>query len=444
MGPRRLDAVLERLALLVDWERRDRDASMRRGIEAVADLLERLESPHRRFRAVHVAGTKGKGTTAALVAAGLRRAKVRTGLYTSPHVDRIHERIKIDGEDVGDEALAAALERALEARARALEDGGPAASSTWFDVVTAAAFLVFAEAGVDWAVVECGLGGRLDSTNVVAADVCVVTNVDLEHTAVLGSTRAAIAREKGGILKRGTTLVTGVVPDPSLAPADDPSAILPADDPAAILEAIAEALRAPVIRPPAIAPTMLGRNVDLAGLVLDELGARGIRDAGGWPLSRRLLDEATIADARLPGRLEKHRVRGIPVVIDGAHVASSVEMVLDELSSDPELPKGARALPVVVLALGRDKNRREILKVLAGRTDRLLCTTVPSGPLSAAETLAAEAHLAGLGAETAADPRDAFARALELAADGRWVLVLGSFYLAGAVRAFLRAESPTP
>ena len=185
---------------------------------------------------------------------------------------------------------------------------------------------------------------------------------------------------------------------------------------------------------------MIGRNLDLAGLVLDELGARGVRDAEGWPVSRRLLDERTVGEARLPGRLEKRRAGRVPVVLDAAHVASSVRMVLDELSTDPEL----QGPPVVLLALGRDKNARDILKVLAGRTDRVVCTTVSSGPLSAAETLAAEAKHAGLGAETAADPRDAFVRALELAADGRWVLVLGSFYLAGAVRAFLRAEPHTP
>ena len=430
MRHRRLGAALERLDALVDWERRDRDASMRRGIEPAADLLERLGSPHGRFRSVHVAGTKGKGTTSALVAAGLLRAGIRTALYTSPHVDRVHERIRIAGEDVDDETLAAALERALDARSRAVAEGSPAAQSTWFDVLTASAFAIFAEKDVPWAVVECGLGGRLDSTNVLAADVCVVTNVDLEHTAVLGTTRIAIAREKGGILKRGATLVTGVLPDPTLG----------ADDPAPVLDGIARELRCPVLRPASLAPTMLGRDVDLAGLVLDELGARGVNGADGWPVGRGLLSAATIDTARLPGRLEKHRVGRIPLVIDGAHVASSVRMVLDELCSDPEL----QGPPVVLLALGRDKNAREILKVLAERTDRVLCTTVSSGPLLAAHTLAAEAKQAGLGAETAADPRDAYARALESAADGRWVLVLGSFYLAGAVRALLRAESPTP
>jgi dihydrofolate synthase/folylpolyglutamate synthase len=428
MTDRRLESALARLDALVDWERRDRDAAMRRGLDPIADVLERLGNPERRFRAVHVAGTKGKGTTSALVAAALARAGKTTGLYTSPHVDRIHERIRIDGRDVGGDALASALERALEARERAVEEGTSGAAATWFDLVTAAAFLVFAEGGVEWAVVECGLGGRLDSTNVVAGEVCVVTNIDLEHTAVLGSTRDAISREKGGILKRGSTLVTGVVRGPQSG-ADD--------DSARVLDGIAHELRCPVLRPAALAPTMLGRNLDLARIVLDELGARGVRDRQGWPVGQALLAPATVEAARLPARLEKRRHLGVPLVLDGAHVPSSVEMALRELASDPDLA----GPPVVLLALGRDKNAREILKVLSARTDRVLCTTVASGPLATAETLAAEALRAGLGAETAADPGEAFARALRLATDRRWVLVIGSFYLAGAVRRAIRTES---
>jgi dihydrofolate synthase/folylpolyglutamate synthase len=421
--------VLGLLDALVNWERRDRDASMRRGIEPAADVLDRLGAPTRRFRAVHVAGTKGKGSTSSLIAAALTRAGLRVGLYTSPHVDRIHERIRVDGLDVDDAVLAAALERALEAREKAVAEGSPGNESTWFDLVTAAAFTVFAEAEVDWAIVECGIGGRLDSTNVVHGEVCVVTNIDLEHTAVLGNSLAAIAREKGGILKRASTLVTGVFPDPTLAPEEDP---------ARVLDALARELHCPVLRPTALAPTMLGRNLDLARLVLDELGARQVRDLEGWPVGGRLLDAATVAAARLPGRMERRRAGRVPVVVDAAHVPSSVRKVLEELSADPDL----HGPPVVVVALGRDKNAREIFKILAGRTDTVLCTTVPSGPLSAAEVLVEEAQCVGLGAETAADPRAAYARALELAEDGRWVLVIGSFYLAGAIRRETSVEPP--
>src|SRR5262249_4531926 len=137
MSHRRLDQALARLDALVDWERRDRDASMRRGLEPIADVLERMGAPERRFRAVHVAGTKGKGTTSALVAAALSKAGLRTGLYTSPHVDRIQERIRIDGLDVADDALAAALERALAAREAAVAEGTSGSAATWFDLATA-------------------------------------------------------------------------------------------------------------------------------------------------------------------------------------------------------------------------------------------------------------------------------------------------------------------
>ena len=120
MPESRLETALARLDALVDWERRDRSAGMRRGLEPVVDVLERLGGPHLGWRAVHVAGTKGKGTTSALVAAGLRRAGLSIGLYTSPHVSRIHERVQIDGQDVSDAVLSGAIERALAAREAAI------------------------------------------------------------------------------------------------------------------------------------------------------------------------------------------------------------------------------------------------------------------------------------------------------------------------------------
>jgi dihydrofolate synthase / folylpolyglutamate synthase len=450
----RLERALLRLNALVNWERRDKDARMRRGLEPIQDILRRLGHPEREWRAVHVAGTKGKGTTSSLVASALARSGVHVGLYTSPHVSRIHERIRIDGRDVDDGAFACALESSLAAREEAIaqrerlsatigiasdvceqthearapdSDGSSAdgAEATWFDLMTAAAFLVFAEARVEWAVVECGLGGRLDSTNAVDGEVCVITNIDLEHTAVLGSTRAEIAREKAGIVKSGSTVVTGVAID---------------DEAGRVIQSMADRAGSTVLRPQGLASTMLGRDVDLARLVLDELGRRGAKMRAGKPFSRAMLDERAIEAARLPARSEKLWADGTRVVLDGAHVASSVKMVLDELARDPEL--GRR--PTAVLALGRDKDVCAILKTLVGRVDRLVCTTAATGPLMSAENLANEAARAGIEAETAPDPSRAFARALDLAQPEGWVLVIGSFYLAGALRSHLHTEPPSP
>jgi dihydrofolate synthase/folylpolyglutamate synthase len=397
---------------------------MRGGIDPVVDLLRRLGDPHQRFRAVHVTGTKGKGTTCALVAEALVSAGIKTGLYTSPHVERVNERVRIDGVPVGDAMLAGALERAFEARSAAAREDTAGDEATWFDLITAAAFVVFAEAGCEWVVVECGIGGRLDSTNAVFGEVCVVTNVDLEHVNVLGRTRAEIAREKGGIVKRGSTLVTTLWPDPRRGTADDPGSVL---------EGIAYSLDVPILRPTHVSGTMHERNADVARLVLDELGRRGVKTCGGRVLDHAALDEGVSERARLPGRLEIRRAGHIPVVIDGAHVASSVTLVLEELSHVRDL----RGAPVVILALGRDKDAPAILKALHGHADRLVCTTVAHGPLRAVDTLVEEAQRAGFAAETAAEPRIALDKALRLARNDGWILVIGSFYLAGAVRPLL-------
>jgi dihydrofolate synthase/folylpolyglutamate synthase len=433
MSDPRLTQAISALDVLVDWERRDR-RGMRVGLAPMVDLMARLGEPHTRFRAVHVTGTKGKGTTAALVAEALRRAGLRTGLYTSPHLVRMNERVRIDGCEVADDVLARALEDVLGARNAAMVEHTPADEATWFDVVTAAAFLVFSRAECDWAVVEVGIGGRLDSTNVVRGEVCVITNVDLEHTQVLGATRAAIAREKGGILKPGSTLVTGVLRDPS--PGGDEAELA--------LDEIAAELGVPTLRPTRRAERLIDRNVDLARLVLDELGRRGVHGSHRAKLSGALLDDSAIEAARLGGRQELRWAGTTPVLLDGAHVASSIASVLQEAAQDPRLP---RRKPVVVLALGRDKDAAAILKVLRPEADRLLCTTAASGPLRAMEVLVEESSRAGIDAETAPDPTSALAKAIQLAAGrGTWVLVTGSFHLVGATRPLLDSPktAPTP
>jgi dihydrofolate synthase/folylpolyglutamate synthase len=186
-------------------------------LDRMRRLLALVGDPHLAVRAVHIAGTKGKGSTAAMLASVLQAAGYRTGLYTSPHLERIEERIAIDGRICPEEAfvaLAAELQPAVERldhEALASELGGP----TFFEITTAMAFLRFARQRVDCALLEVGLGGRLDSTNVCQPEVCVITSISFDHMRQLGNTLAAIAGEKAGIIKPHVPVVSGVVlPEP--------------------------------------------------------------------------------------------------------------------------------------------------------------------------------------------------------------------------------------
>lgn len=412
----RLEAQLSRLNALVDWEKRSRSGGMAVGLEPMRDLSRRLGEPERGFPAIHLAGSKGKGSTAALVAEALRRTGRRVALYTSPHLERVQERLRIDGAEVADEVLAGALGRALEAREAALAEGSPAAEATWFDVLTAAAFIATAESSVDWAVVECGLGGRLDSTNVVQGPVAAITSIYLEHTSVLGSTRIAIAGEKAGIIKPGQEVVV--------------AALGPGDEAARRIQELARE-RGARCRLVEHGPeeTLELRNRRVAGAVLEALeGARqelhglaGLLPAGSGAL--------------LPGRSERRWVGTVRVVLDGAHVPESLDLLLRDLSLEPELS----AAPVVVLGMGLEKDARRLLKALVGKADRVLCSSVGEGPYRGASELTALAGELGLAARAVPDPATALDEAVRTAGPGGWVLVTGSLHLVGVLRRHTRS-----
>lgn len=359
---------------------------------------------------VHIAGTKGKGSVASLVACALARQGERVGLYTSPHVQRIHERIRLDGAPIEDAPFARALIRALEVVENAEREGADAGGATWFDLMTATALLAFAEARVGWAVVEVGLGGRLDSTNAVQPAVTAITSIDLEHTEVLGGTLAAIAGEKAGILKEGVPCVCGV-------------------------DRTGEAGRTIASRAAAVGcavdwvprrQSLIETNVALALGVL----ARLDRDAGvDVPAWRR--------SAALPGRMENASYRGVPVVLDGAHVASSLTAVLADLAARSDLTGSC----VAVLSLGRDKDVEAMLKALSARVDRVHCTSVGERQWSADE-LAARSVAQGLEAIACDSPEDAMSTAAAAVTEGGWVLVTGSLHLVGAVRGGLDTDEP--
>ncbi len=172
------------------------------GLNRTENLLARLGNPHKTYPSVHIAGTNGKGSTAAILSAILYQHGFRVGLYTSPHLVRFTERFRIDEAEISRERIFEVFQKVMD-----VVDGDQL--PTFFEAVTAMAFQLFAEESVHWAVVETGMGGRLDATNVLEPDVCVITNVALDHQEFLGTTLSAVAREKAGIIKRATPVVTG-------------------------------------------------------------------------------------------------------------------------------------------------------------------------------------------------------------------------------------------
>lgn len=422
-GAGQADPVWQRLDTLVDWERAQR-ARMRVDVAPAADLMRRLGDPQHAFKVVHVTGTKGKGSVCALIEAGLLHAGLQAGRYASPHLEHMTERISLMGRPIEERQLAVVLRRALDARDAAVAEGSAGRDASWFDVMTAAAFCAFADAGLEWAVVEVGLGGRLDSTNVVMPELAVVTNIGLEHTDILGETVEAIAAEKAGIAKPGRPLLTAV----------------PADAPAGrVLRERARDLGIECLwvdaRPHRGVASV---NLAVARAGLDELGRQGVRSiTRGMPLGAEDLPPDAVAAARLPGRVEALQValpdapQGLRVVLDGAHVPFALAAVLAELREQPE----HAAAPWVLLALGADKDAAGMVACLRGVARKVVCCSLGHGrrcwPADELARICASHGLDALGIDS---PDDALAFCLTGTPSQAWLLVTGSLYLVGDLR----------
>jgi len=324
----RLRHALGRLDRLKDWERSAR-TGMASAVttEPCADLLRLLGEPQRRYEHIHVAGSKGKGSTSALLGAALEEGGWRTAVLSSPHVECITERVRINGEPIDAGALADSLEAALAARTAAEAGGTTGAHASWFDVFVAASLHACAEARVGWAVVECGLGGRCDSTNVLGAQLAVLTGVELEHTEVLGNTLEAIAAEKAAIASPGGALVACV--SPALYP---------------VVRAVARARR---VRTCTVLPRSedpLSDNLELARLALDELGRRGVICAVPSSATGRAAPSTSVVPSSVPGHADP-----IPRRIGrGLLSAPQVERARRALPARQELLLSACGTPVLL------------------------------------------------------------------------------------------------
>ena len=390
--------------------------SAKLGLERITAVLEALGNPERSYRVVHVAGTNGKGSTCAMIDAGLRAANIRTGLFTSPHLIEPTERIQIDGIPVS----RADFERAFNVVHETAESLDLDCHPTYFETVTAMAFWLFREKGVETAVIEVGLGGRLDSTNVVHPVLTVITPIDFDHEAYLGHTIEAIAGEKAGILKPGIPAVFG---------RQRPEA-------AKVLEARAAELRVPVtdfedfeIRDLIID----ARGSRFSGIVCPLAGEHQVDNAVTAALALRALGVSTggIADACWPGRIE-HVSPNPDIILDGAHNPAGARALAKYL----ERFYGSRRIWMIYAAM-RDKAIDEVAGILFPLATELVLTA-PDTPRALRPEAMAE--FAGRGRiEPNVEAAIACARSHAAAEDV--IVVTGSLFLVGEARGLFLATT---
>lgn len=414
-------------------------AGVKLGLDGIRGLLALLDHPESPYPSVLVGGTNGKGSTAATLDALLLAHGRRTGLYTSPHLVRPNERIRIQGADVDNPTLEGLL-RELRARiAEGLAQGSLATHPSFFEVITAAALLAFARAPVEIAVLEVGLGGRLDATNAVAARVSVIVSVDFDHMSTLGNTLTAIAGEKAGIVKPGRPVISGVSQPEARAVLERAcsAASSPMLDVLALTEARRDdeerwAVRTPQRTYTGLRPALAGahqiHNLRVALLAFETLAGEL-----GFPVVEDRVREG-IEAVRWPGRLQ--RIDGDPpLLLDGAHNASGAVALAAELS------RRDGPAPVLLFGAMRDKELFAILGVLVARASSVVLTR-PSVDRAADPPALAAALPAGVPALLEADPSRALDLARTLARrEGRALLVSGSLYLVGEVLGLLEGRA---
>jgi len=403
------------------------------GLTRIEALLDQLDHPERRFRSIHVTGTNGKGSTTAMIAAVLTEAGIRTGMYTSPHLIDYPERMRINGTDITREAFAKVIEQTRSAAELMIAGGRE--SPTEFEVLTAAAFLWFAQEQSEIVVVEVGLGGLLDSTNVIVPEISVITNVTLEHMDRCGDTVEAIAHHKAGIIKMGVPVVTGAG---GAALAVIEAAAKQAGASCAVLERDflvtgdnykngrhCFQLTVGQSKPESYCIGMLGRHqADNAALAIRTCKIIGQADSRVTSVAIR----EGLAKVTWPGRFEIFS--GEPVIVlDGAHNPDGIRTL--RLTLDEVFPGRAIVFLFGVLA---DKNHSEMARILFRDIDRAIVVRPNSGRAAAVTDIAGEI----LGYVSEVEPADSIAEGLlqakQWAGPHGIVCAAGSLYMIGEVR----------
>ncbi len=403
------------------------------GNKHIRALLQLLGDPHLDAPVIHLTGTNGKGSTAHMISLILREHGLRVGTYGSPHVSVINERIQIDAEPLTDDEFA----DALEVVRLAAEHGEVDAS--WFDLVTATAFRAFSDAAVDVMVIEVGMLGRYDSTNVVDGVVTVVTNISKDHTDGADGWREAVASEKAGIVKPGSTLILGDIDD-------DLHHYFEAENPGSVLKF------GPQIELTSNALGVGGRVIDVRtqrdvyDAVMVSLHGRhqGVNAALAISAAEAFLDgplerdhlDAAMGQAAMRGRFEILAADPI-IVIDGAHNPHGARTAAQTFA-EAFTPFGQRML---IVGMMDEKDPVEMLQALDATSAEIVICCEPDWPRAMPATKLAEAARSlGIEPDVATSPSDAIELALSFATEGDAIMVAGSLYIAGAIRDRVLAE----
>ena len=412
---------------------------IRLGLTRIERLLELLDRPQDRYRTVHVTGTNGKGSVSAMVEGALRRSGIHTGFYSSPHLVSYTERIRVDGQNISEQDFAAGMTVIREKIDLMLAEG--AECPTQFEVLTALGFYYFAKCQVEYAVIEVGLGGTLDSTNVITPEVSVITNVTMEHADKLGGTLQSIAENKAGIIKDGVPVVTAAK-----------------GEPLSVIRAVAEEKSADIfvagedfsskfiscdgrVQQLEFSSELLGIDHQLYELHL--LGVHQVENSAVALMTLRLLHNI---DARLtmetvtealrlvswPARFERLDFGAQTVIVDGAHNPAGMRALRSSL--DAIFPAEER---VLLLGILKDKDIDAMLHILLRPNDTVVVTVPQSERADSAADLLRRVAPAVQHVEAFDDNEEALDRALELANGEKLLVIAGSLYLVGGVREML-------
>jgi len=400
------------------------------GLTQVSNILEAIGNPHKEIQAIHIGGTNGKGSTAAMIASVLQKEGYRVGLYTSPHLTRFTERIKVNGKEVDKEEVS----QLTEWMKKKIEEAAIAQPFTFFDFTTAMAFYYFKEKMVDLSVIEVGLGGRLDSTNVIDPLLSIITNISKDHEEQLGRSLLSIAREKAGIIKKGRPLITAVTQPHVLR----------------LFSKICREKRSPLFRVgrdfrhersedgsfnyEGIHRKLWGLHLNLRGLhqiinATTALGALEVLEGLGYPVSIEAMVEG-LREVEWPGRLEVV-CQSPKVILDGAHNPAGALVLKETLKEEFQYQH-----LILLIGMMKDKDIKSVLHHLVPLADYIILSRPHMERAASPQLLKQILGENGRNVEVIEDLYEAIEKGLSMVSGNDLFCITGSLYTVGEARAF--------